>query len=127
MVSCSGSLVPLRSGEGEALLSLSTRLRLPAALYGACPALHVVPVFRYSTNSPQKADSVAPAFCAFPGRSSSGSQELDGRTLPGCGAPSPLHSPSLSFLPRLSGACTLSLAATLPADVDHPESQEVFG
>ena len=28
-------------------------------------------------------DSVGPAFCAFPGRSSSGSQELDGCTLPG--------------------------------------------
>ena len=72
-------------------------------------------------------DSVAPAFCAFPGRSSSGSQETEGRTLPGCDAPSPLRGPSLSFRPRWSGACTLSLAATLPADVDHPESQEVFG
>ena len=72
-------------------------------------------------------DSVAPAFCAFPGRSSSGSQELDGRTLPGCGAPSPLRGPSLSFRSCRSGKCALCLAATLPADVDHPESQEVFG
>ena len=91
-------------------------------------------------------DSVGPAFCAFPGRSSSGSQELDERTLPGCGTPSPLHSPSLSFPPHQLGACAFSpprpqpqspppsvrclrlcLAVTLLADVDHPESQEVFG
>ena len=31
----------------------------------------------------KSADSAGPVFCAFPGRSSSGSQELDGRTLPG--------------------------------------------
>ena len=52
--------------------------------------------FQFS-GTPQKPDSVAPAFCAFPGRSSSSSQELDGHTLPGCGAPSPLRGPSLSF------------------------------
>ena len=75
----------------------------------------------------KSADSAEPAFCAFPSRSSSGSQELDGRTLPGCGAPSPLRSHILSFRPRQSGACALCLAATLAADVDHPEPQEVFG
>ena len=36
-------------GEGGALLSPSTLLRLPAALYGVCPVLRVVPVFGYST------------------------------------------------------------------------------
>ena len=85
-------------------------------------------------------DSVGPAFCAFPGPSSSGSQRLDGSTLPGCGAPYPLHGPSLSFRgPRLSFrapvdcvclVCVLGgwpLAVTLPGDVNHPESQEVFG
>ncbi|CAI9161784.1 unnamed protein product [Rangifer tarandus platyrhynchus] len=36
----------------------------------------------------KSADSVAPAFRAFPGLSGSGSQRL-GRTLPGCGAPFP--------------------------------------
>ena len=60
-------------------------------------------------------DSVAPAFCAFPGLSSSGSQELDRRTLPGCGAPSPLRVPSPSPCPRQSGACALCLPATLPS------------
>ena len=72
-------------------------------------------------------DSVAPAFCAFPSLSSSGSQELDGSTVPRCGVPSPLHSPSLSFCPHQSGECALCLAATLLADVNHPESKEVFG
>ena len=72
-------------------------------------------------------DSVALAFCAFPGRSSSGSQELDRHTLPGRGTPSALRGPSLSFCPCQSGACALCLAATLLANVDPPESQEVFG
>ena len=35
------------------------------------------------------ADSVGPEFCAFPGWSSSGSQELDEHTPPGCRAPIP--------------------------------------
>ena len=46
-------------------------------------------------------DSAVPAFCAFPGLSSSGSQELDGCTLPGCGAPSPFRGPSLVGCVRL--------------------------
>ena len=69
----------------------------------------------------------------LPRLSSSGSQELDGRNLPGCSAPSPLDGPSLSY--RAPVECTRlvsvlgswSLATTLPADVDHSESQEVFG
>ena len=81
----------------------------------------------------KSADSVAPAFFAFPGLSGSGSQrlgrplpgcgapfpsavsgsgsqELDGRTLPECGAPFPLHSPSLSFCVQVgaSGLCLFS-------------------
>ena len=52
--------------------------------------------------TPQK--PVGPAFCAFPGQSSSGSQELDERTLPGCGALYSLHGPSLSFHARWLGA-----------------------
>ena len=42
-------------------------------------------------------DSVWPVFCAFPSPSSSGSQELDERTLPGCSVPYHLCGPSLSF------------------------------
>ena len=54
------------------------------------------------------ADSVGPAFCAFPARSSSGTQELEERTLPRCRAPYPLHGPSLSFWARWSGAPCVS-------------------
>ena len=39
------------------------------------------------------------------GPSSSGSRELDARTLPRCGAPSPLRGPSLSFRRRQLGVC----------------------
>ena len=41
----------------------------------------------------KSADSVAPAFCAFPGLSGSGSQGLGG-TLPGCSVPFPSMSPA---------------------------------
>ena len=56
---------------------------VPCAERGSSPR-----VFR------QSADSAAPEFCAFPGPSSSGSQELEGLTLLGCRAPSPLRVPS---------------------------------
>ena len=108
---CVGSTrrVPATLGlprTGVSVLSPSTLLRLPAALYGAGPALSAV---RFQVLH-KSMDSVAPVFCAFPGLSSSGSQRL-GRPLPGCGAP----------------GGSWPLAATLPAaDVDHPESQEVF-
>ena len=69
---------------GVSVLSPSTLLRLLAALYGAGPALIAVR-FRVLHKS---TGSVAPAFCAFPGLSGSGSQRL-GRTLPGCSAPFP--------------------------------------
>ena len=72
-------------------------------------------------------DTVAPEFCAFPGLSGSGSQRL-GRPLPGCGTPFPSAAPARNgWVP---GAWFVlrswPLAATLPAGVDHPESQEVF-
>ena len=50
--------------------------------------------------APQKRGTKSCAcFSCLPRQSSSGSQKLDGRTLPGCGAPSPLRGPSPS--PRL--------------------------
>ena len=82
--------------------------------------------FQFS-GTPQKRGLSCACVLCLPCLSSSGSQELDGRTLPGCSVPSPLCGPSLSFCPCQSGACALCLAATLPVDVDHPESQEVFG
>ena len=64
-------------------------------------------------------DSVGPAFCAFPGRSSSGSQELDELNLPGCGVPSPLCGPSLSFCACRSGAPCVS-TGELDSSCDPP-------
>ena len=81
----------------------------------------------------KRPDSVGPAFCAFPGPSSPGIQELEEHTLPGCSAPYPLRGPSLSFCAQPGRVCLVSLlgswtlAATLSADVNHPESQGVFG
>ena len=128
---CMGSTrrVPATLGlprTGVSVLSPSTLLRLPAALYGAGPALSAVPVFRYSTKARIR---LRLRFCAFPGLSGSGSQRL-GRPLPGCGAPFPSVAPALT-----AGWVTAAwfvlrswpLAATLPAaDVDHLESQEFF-
>ena len=76
----------------------------------------------------KSADPIGPAFCAFPGPSSSGTQDLDGRTLPGCSAPSPLHGPSLSFHAHLVSVLgSWPLLVTFLVDVNHPVSQEVFG
>ena len=63
----------------------------------------------------KSADSVGPAFCAFPGLSGSGRQELDGRTLPGCGASSPLRGPtSVSACTcQVCAACVYSRGAGL--------------
>ena len=115
MVSCSGSPVRSCCGEGRALLSPSMLLRLPAALYGACLARGSSP--RVFHKSP---DLAVPAFCAFPGPSSSGSQELDGRTLPGYGAPSPLRGPNLSFCPCQLDACAFSPPRPQPQSPSAP-------
>ena len=134
------SSVALPGGAGAAFPS--TLLRLSAVVYGACPALCAVP----PSGVPRKRGTKSCAcFLCPPRLSGSGSQELDGRTLPGCGVPSPslvpasvsthasrVRAPSAlavsspSPRPRWSGACALCLAATLLTDVDHPESQEVF-
>ena len=93
------------------VLSPSALLRLPAALYGAGPARFRV--FHKNT------DSVGPEF-------SSSSQELDGRTLPGCMSLVSVRAP-VGCMCLVSVLRSWPLAVTLPADVDHPESQEVFG
>ena len=59
--------------------------------------------FQFS-GSPQKRGLSWACILCLPRPSSSGSQELDGPALPGCGAPSPLRGPSLSFCARLLGA-----------------------
>ena len=64
-------------------------------------------------------DSVGPEF-------SSGSQELDGRTLRGCMSLVSVRAP-VGCMRLVSVLGSWPLAVTLPEDVDHPESQEVFG
>ena len=88
------------------VLSSSTLLRLPDVLYGVGLPLPCGSSFQVFHKS---ADSVGPVFHAFPSPSSSGSQELDKRTLPGCGAPSHLCGPSLSFHGYQLGVCALCL------------------
>ena len=148
MVSCLGSLVQSCCGEGGALQTNITGVcgeHLQCSGHTGCAPAHCTCAYPvYSARAPgcsigsgpciacgsnfqvlhKSTDSVGPAFCAFPGPSNSGSQEFDGRTLPGFSAPSPLCGPSL-FPVSVLGSWTL--AATLPADVNHPESQEVFG
>ena len=90
------------AGRGRAAFP-SALLRLPAALYGACPALCAVPALGCSTKARNKKLA---CFLCLPCPSRSGSQELDGRSLPGCDAPSPLRVPSPSPHPcHWSGAC----------------------
>ena len=76
------------------VLSLSILLRLQVALQGAGPELHALPGVSHSDSGSRVlhkgADSVGPAFCAFPSPSSSGNQELDEHTLFRCRATSPL-------------------------------------
>ena len=98
--------------SGSRLLSGEWALRC-VHFPGLCHSDSGFQVFHKST------DPVGPAFCAFPGRSSSGSQELDKCTLPRCRAPSPLRGPSLSFHVRRSGApCVCS--GELDSSCDPP-------
>ena len=108
-----GLLVPSRCGEGLVLLS-------PLRCSGS---QRTVPALGCSTKARTKSCA---CFLCLPRQSGSGSQKLDGRTLSGCGAPSALRVPRPSPHPRQLGASALCLAMTLPADVDHPESEEVF-
>ena len=72
----------------------------PGCSIGGWPCVACGSSFRVLHKS---TDSVGPAFCAFHGPSSSGSQELDECTLPGCSVPYPLPSPSLGFHVHWSG------------------------
>ena len=157
MVSCLGSLVHSCCGEGGALqtnvtgacgeqaqcsghtgfvpahgcvLSPSTLLRLLAALYGVGPALCVVPVFGSSIKAQTR---LGLRFVPFPARAAQAARSLTGTLSPGalrllpCAVPASVS----GWVPVGCALCLFwgswSLAATLPADVNHPESQEVFG
>ena len=106
VVSCSGSLVQSRCGEEGALRGGRGAAFPVYAAQAPSYSIWSVPCVACGSSFQvlhKSVDSVAPAFCAFPGRNSSGSRELDGHTLPGCGAPSALRGPSLSFCPWQSG------------------------
>ena len=106
MVSCLGSLVQLCCWERGVLQTNVTSVWGATAVFWPhwiCPYSQVsaFPIYSAQASSysiwsrpcvacsssfrvlHKSTDSVGPAFCAFPGRSSSGSQELDGCTLPG--------------------------------------------
>ena len=130
-------LVPLRCGEGLTLLSPSTLLRLPAALYGACPALRAGPALGCSTKArtrlrlhsvpspPERLRQPRARPTHSPRVRRAFSPPRSQPQLP----PAPVR--CVHFLPSASPApvpaCALCLDATLPANVNHPESQEVFG
>ena len=103
--------------------SPSTLLRLLAALYGAGPALRAVPVFGFSTKA---RTWLRLCFVPSPAGAAQAARSLMGALSPGAVRLLPSAVPASVSAPQ-SGACILCLAATLPADVDHPEPQEVFG
>ena len=94
------------------VLSPSTHLRLPAALYGAGPALRAVPVFGYST----KARTQLPLrFVPSPARAAQAASSLTGALSPGAVRLLPTARPSLSFRTcdsRVSAPCSQELASS---------------
>ena len=78
------------------------------------------------------ADSVGPAFCAFPVGAAQTTRSLTSALSPGAVGLLPSVVPA--SVSRCAGQVRLvsvlgswTLAATLPVDVNHAESQEVFG
>ena len=112
------------------MLSPATLLRLPAALYGAGPALRAVPVLGYSTKVQTQ---LGLRFLPSPTRAAQAARSLTGALSPGAVRfLPPWAQPQFPCAPvrcmhLVSVLGSWPLAATLPADVDHPESQEVFG
>ena len=159
MVSCLGSLVQPCCGEGGALqtdIAVCGEHSQCSGHTGFAPRSRVCAFPVYTAQAPgcsiwsgpcaecgssfrvlhKNSDSVGPAFCAFPRPSSSGRQELEGRTLPSVVRllPSTVPAPASVSVPASVGCVHLvsnlgswPLAVILLADVDHPESQEVFG
>ena len=109
MVSCSGSLVLLRCGEGGALLFPVYAAQAPGRSIWSGPCVACGSNFRVFHKS---ADSVAPSFCAFPSLSSSGSQELDGRTRVRCAFSLPRPQPQ--FPPALVGCVCIEFSRDPP-------------
>ena len=137
MVSFLGSLVQSCCGEGWALLTDVTGM---CGEYSQCsshtgfaPTHGVCDFPVYNAQAPgfsigsgpcvacgssfwvlhKCADLFGPEFYAFPGLSSSGSQELDEHTLSGCGVAHPLQGPRLSFHVQVGCAFCLFWGAGL--------------
>ena len=128
---CVGSTprVPATLGlprTGVSVLSPSTRLRLPAALYGAGPVLSAVPVFASSTEAQIRLRLRVASSPASAGQAARGLRALSpglARLFP----PRPQQALPDGFLQLAFVQRSWPLAATLlAADVDHQESQEVF-
>ena len=141
VISCLGSLVQSCCWEGGALQTNVTG-SVPAIL--GLPGSRVCALTVYTAQDPgcsiwsgpcvtcgssflvlhKCADLFGPEFYAFPGLSSSGSQELDECTLPGCGVTYPFGGPSLSFHPPLLGVpcvCSGELVSSHdPPSRSHP-------
>ena len=77
----------------------------PGCSIGSGPCVACGSSFRVLHKS---TDSVGPAFCAFPCWSSPGSQELDGRTLPGAGRLIPSAVPASVSLRQSGAPCVCS-------------------
>ena len=157
MVSCLGSLVQSRCGEGGALQTDIAGVWGALAVFRphwVCPRSQVSVLsrlhcsgsrllymeralrcvrFQFSGTPQKRRLSWACVFCAFPGRAAQAARSLTGALSPGAGRLLP--SRSQPQFPRAPVRCvqlvsilgSWPLAATLPVDVDHPESQEVFG
>ena len=157
MVSCSGSLVHSCCGEGGALQTNVTDVcgehsqcsghtgftrleagvcaspiytaQAPGCSIWSRPCVACGSSFRVFHKS---TDSVGPVFCAFPGRAAQAARSLTGALSPGAVRPLPTAVPaSVSVcsgrVHLVSVLGSWPLATTLPVDVNHPESQEVFG
>ena len=155
MVSCSGSLVQSRCGEGGALQTRVTDVcgehsqcsghngfapthgvcafpvytaQAPGCFIGGGPCVACTSSFRVLHKS---TDSVGPAFCAFPTGAVLAARSLMSALSLGVVRLIPPRSQPqflcVSIGCALSVLGSWSLDATLPVRVNHPESQEVFG
>ena len=84
------------------VLSPSTLLRLPAALYGVGPVLRAVPVFGYSTKARTR---LGLRFVPFPARAGQAARSLIGALSPG----------AVCLLPSAVPACFHSLQSSMCA------------
>ena len=80
----------------------------------------------------KSADSVGPAFCAFPAQAAQAARSLRSALSPGVVRLLPSTVPAsvsvhAGWVRLVSVLGSWPLAVTLPVDVNHPESQEVFG